>query len=702
MSSKLEIRYLCAGVVLLILLDSGLFAQNSPTIRPREGITAIDKNGAVYTAITYHGLLKNRDRALVTNADVNIIFRIYDSFEYGNLIWKSEKAVQTDGQGRFTVILNCPNLKPDRNYYLSLQVFGDNEEMSPRQPINLSEKVNRGSDIGGDNLPDPLHVGEHWTDELNRVLYTNDAWGLARGGFSNSLIGAKAYTMINLGGNSTTGALMFNYEYSSVLGGYKNTAGSDYALVAGGQSNNATGMYSVVIGGLNNTASGKVSVIPGGDHNSAAGDYSFAAGRQAVADFDGSFVWADATDAPFAATAANQFLIRAFGGVGFGTTDASDRFVISRDGISKDFVVDYTNGNVGIGTDSPDAKLHVASNGIQVGSSTGLYSELVNNNVIFHRDDGASYVSQHGNGSLGFVTNNDYTTIRMLIDKVGKVGIGTWNPQAKLHVAGSDDTDAVTQISVKSEKDAIFRMHDYEDTRPINDPNPTEPCQYFDIAYSSSDLKLHFRGGYYHYFNIGEDIMTLVDDAEGNVGIGTSTPGAKLDIKGGMIVGGIKPDLTGVDGFISIRNENNDEVARIGAGFDYAETFSTNYDKLEAGTVMIIDRENPGNLCVSNKPYDKKVAGIVAGANGLSSGVMLGQAGIDGEHPIALAGRVYCKVDATYGAIEPGDLLTTSPTPGHAMVIRDRDEAQGAIIGKAMQALPEGESGKILVLVTLQ
>lgn len=184
---------------------------------------------------------------------------------------------------------------------------------------------------------------------------------------------------------------------------------------------------------------------------------------------------------------------------------------------------------------------------------------------------------------------------------------------------------------------------------------------------------------------------------QGNVGLGTITPAAKLDVKGAIIVGG-----AGTIGEIRILNASDVEVAAIGSGFDYAETFSTRYDDLEAGTVMIIDRENPGDLCVSSRQYDKKVAGIVAGANGLSSGVVLGQAGIDGEHPIALAGRVFCKVDATYGAVEPGDLLTTSPNPGYAMVIKDYDEAQGAIIGKAMQALPEGETGKILVLVTLQ
>jgi len=69
---------------------------------------------------------------------------------------------------------------------------------------------------------------------------------------------------------------------------------------------------------------------------------------------------------------------------------------------------------------------------------------------------------------------------------------------------------------------------------------------------------------------------------------------------------------------------------------------------------------------------------------------------------VALAGRVYCNVDATYGEVSPGDLLTTSPIPGYAMVVRDYAKAQGAILGKAMEQLPQGEKGQILVLVTLQ
>ncbi len=70
--------------------------------------------------------------------------------------------------------------------------------------------------------------------------------------------------------------------------------------------------------------------------------------------------------------------------------------------------------------------------------------------------------------------------------------------------------------------------------------------------------------------------------------------------------------------------------------------------------------------------------------------------------PLALAGRVYCYVDATENAVEVGDLLTTSNTPGYAMKAADQTQAFGAVIGKATEPLPQGEQGLILVLVNLQ
>ncbi len=64
-------------------------------------------------------------------------------------------------------------------------------------------------------------------------------------------------------------------------------------------------------------------------------------------------------------------------------------------------------------------------------------------------------------------------------------------------------------------------------------------------------------------------------------------------------------------------------------------------------------------------------------------------------------GKTCCKVDAQYGSIEPGDLLTTSPTPGHAMKASDPTRAFGSVIGKALGPLSSG-TGLIPALIALQ
>ena len=147
------------------------------------------------------------------------------------------------------------------------------------------------------------------------------------------------------------------------------------------------------------------------------------------------------------------------------------------------------------------------------------------------------------------------------------------------------------------------------------------------------------------------------------------------------------------------------DVLQINGGSDLSEQFDvlSDTDTIEPGSVVSIDPRSPGDLRISETAYDRRVAGIISGAGGVRPGMLMGQRGTDadGQHPVALTGRVYCRVDASYGAIEPGDLLTTSDTPGHAMKVTDHAKAMGAILGKAMTSLESGQ-GEVLVLVSLQ
>lgn len=121
---------------------------------------------------------------------------------------------------------------------------------------------------------------------------------------------------------------------------------------------------------------------------------------------------------------------------------------------------------------------------------------------------------------------------------------------------------------------------------------------------------------------------------------------------------------------------------------------------IEPGTVMIIGGD--GRLSPSIRPYDRCVAGVVSGAGDLKPGSVLGRDPDAGARlPIALTGRVWCRVDASSAPIETGDLLTTSSAAGHAMKALEPGRAFGAVIGKALAPLHSGQ-GLIPILVALQ
>jgi hypothetical protein len=137
-------------------------------------------------------------------------------------------------------------------------------------------------------------------------------------------------------------------------------------------------------------------------------------------------------------------------------------------------------------------------------------------------------------------------------------------------------------------------------------------------------------------------------------------------------------------------------------GADCAEQFdSAQEQSIEPGMVVVID-EGSGGLRISTSEYDCKVAGVVAGAGSFRPGLLLDSSAGNGNRlKVSLMGKVYCKADAHRCAIRVGDLLTSSGNPGHAMRATDREKAFGAVIGKALGALPSGE-GLIPILLTLQ
>jgi hypothetical protein len=225
---------------------------------------------------------------------------------------------------------------------------------------------------------------------------------------------------------------------------------------------------------------------------------------------------------------------------------------------------------------------------------------------------------------------------------------------------------------------------------------------------------------------------TLALTGAGKVGIGTISPQTMLQVMGGgdaSLAGGGNV-VSGTTSGLNVVIDDNEIIARnngaasplylnqgsgnvivpvlqITGGSDVAEPYdvaSAGGVAPKPGMVVAIDPEQTGKMRVVNKAYDRTVAGIISGANGIKPGLTLTQTGsvADGDLPVASIGRVWCWCDADAGGvIEAGDMLTTAATPGHAMRVNDHGRSQGAILGKAMSSLKSGR-GLVLVLVSLQ
>ena len=186
---------------------------------------------------------------------------------------------------------------------------------------------------------------------------------------------------------------------------------------------------------------------------------------------------------------------------------------------------------------------------------------------------------------------------------------------------------------------------------------------------------------------------------EGNVGIGTATPGAKLDVNGSVKLSGVGANITFPDTTIQSTAWNGTL-----SGGDYAESIDVLGDraKYEPGDVITIDISAPGKFNKSSSPYSKLVAGVYSTKPGLvGRRTTADRSDKAAEVPMAMMGIVPVKVSTENGAIEPGDLLVSASTPGYAMKATDSSRLTGAVIGKALAPLDKG-SGVIEVLVSLQ
>jgi hypothetical protein len=142
-------------------------------------------------------------------------------------------------------------------------------------------------------------------------------------------------------------------------------------------------------------------------------------------------------------------------------------------------------------------------------------------------------------------------------------------------------------------------------------------------------------------------------------------------------------------------------------GSDFAEALPARGGKasFEPGDVLVVSRNGRGTVETSAARYDRRAIGVYSTRPGFLGADKDGDVRVDAQDiPVAITGIVPTKATSENGPIEPGDLLTTSSTPGYAMkatpvsVEGVEIYPAGTILGKALTPLI-GERGKIRMLV---
>ncbi|MBI3952028.1 MAG: hypothetical protein HY314_16400 [Acidobacteria bacterium] len=299
----------------------------------------------------------------------------------------------------------------------------------------------------------------------------------------------------------------------------------------------------------------------------------------------------------------------------------------------------------------------------------------------------------------------------LLVNSSGNVGIGTANPTGRVHSVGAWPTASLL----------------LEDTA----------LTYTSIAHAPADNGIGFLTASGGAANVNVGGLSITSSyftappasglyVQGNVGIGTMTPGAKLDVAGSLRANGDTRLFKGItsptftlatlqvehgpnqgeaawlrtasasttnavlklvrhpnssnnfmDGTTSTgpggsetRRFHINSAGSFVAGSDFAEVFPAKGGKAsyQPGDVLVLSADQPRAVEKSDRAYDIKVAGIYSTRPAVLGAEKDGETRVDPDDiPVAIVGIVPTKVTAENGPIQPGDLLATSNTPGYAM-----------------------------------
>jgi hypothetical protein len=328
----------------------------------------------------------------------------------------------------------------------------------------------------------------------------------------------------------------------------------------------------------------------------------------------------------------------------------------------------YFPGRVGIGTSDPRYPLTVRANTnlapLNLVGGTGNVEIWKDANPLPSRAVafGSAIPGNPAGDDIQLSTYNGsaWASRLTVANTTGNVGIGTTTPSALLDLKVPTG-DVVTRFSNAGGIGGALEMR---------------------YKYEAQQHRLGLTDGngqWLFYSQFAPSNTNSVGYFPGRVGVGTEAPSSALHVVGDVTVTG-----------------------NINAKWQDVAEWVPSTQKLQAGTVVVLDTRNSNHVLASTTSYDARVAGVVSA----QPGITLGEAG-EGKALVATTGRVKVMVDATRGAIQVGDLLVTSDRAGYAMkseplLIGGREfHSPGTIIGKALQPLAGG-TGEVLVLLSLQ
>jgi len=337
-----------------------------------------------------------------------------------------------------------------------------------------------------------------------------------------------------------------------------------------------------------------------------------------------------------------KMIITSTGNIGIGTTNVFKPLTVeagSATGINQGLVVNSAHA-FGTGQGIAASSLVFSRNRTTDTSSLNVSAQIIGGNesettsangyLAFHTTDGSS-VSQE----------------RMRINSSGNIGIGTTSPAALLHV-GSNNA-ASFFVGGGTGSDAGLYWGGSANGLLIGTKN---------IAYPG-DRSLRVQGNSY---------------LDGNVGIGTTTPGAKLDIIGALCVDDTSPTCANAaraDGTIY-------SVAALSATLDLAESYPTKDATLSAGEIVALDPANPVFVERAALGGSTPLLGIVSTKPGFWLGGFNEELYVnDTKLPIALSGRVPVKVNLEGGDIAVGDRIALSSIAGEGRKVIGSEETVG-------------------------